>query len=47
MSISTPASGELRLALDQIRLRANVRELDEAHVRNLAQSIALRGCSSR
>ena len=45
MSISTPASDELRLAL--IRLRANVRELDEAHVENLAQSIACGGCSSR
>src|SRR3954468_4190984 len=42
-TINTPASGELRLALDAIRLRENVRDLDEAHVDTLAQSIALRG----
>ena len=40
---STPASGELRVALDEIRVRANVRDLDVEHVDNLAQSIALRG----
>ena len=44
MAISTtPASGELRLALDDILVGDNVRDLDEAHVDNLAQSIALRG----
>jgi hypothetical protein len=43
MAISTPASGELRLALDEILVRENVRDLDDAHVDNLAQSIALRG----
>jgi ParB/RepB/Spo0J family partition protein len=35
--------GELRLALDAIAVRDNVRELDTEHVDNLAQSIALRG----
>jgi hypothetical protein len=42
MAISTtPASGELRLALDDILVGENVvRDLDEAHVDNLAQSIA-------
>lgn len=44
MAISTtPASGELRLALDDILVGDNVRDLDAAHVDNLAQSIALRG----
>ena len=43
MAITTPASGELRLALDEILVRENVRDLDDAHVDNLAQSIALRG----
>ena len=43
MAISTPVTGELRLALDEIVVRENVRDLDEAHVDNLAQSIALRG----
>jgi ParB/RepB/Spo0J family partition protein len=43
MTISPPATGERRLALDDIRLRENVRGLDEAHVDSLAQSIALRG----
>ena len=43
MAISTPVTGELRLALDEILVRENVRELDAAHVDNLAQSIALRG----
>ena len=43
MAISTPVTGELRLALDEILVRENVRELDDAHVDNLAQSIALRG----
>lgn len=38
-----PASDELRLALNEIRVRGNVRELDSEHVDNLAQSIALRG----
>jgi hypothetical protein len=41
MATSTPASGELRLALDEILVRENVRELDDAHVENLARSIAL------
>lgn len=44
MSITTPApTGELRLALDDIRLRENVRDLDPVNVESLAQSIALRG----
>ena len=43
MIITTAPTGELRLALDAIRVRDNVRELDPAHVENLAQSIALRG----
>ena len=43
MAISTPVIGELRLALDEILVRENVRELDDTHVDNLAQSIALRG----
>ncbi|MDP1846375.1 MAG: ParB N-terminal domain-containing protein, partial [Solirubrobacteraceae bacterium] len=43
MAISTPVTGELRLALDEILVRENVRELDAAHVDNLAESIALRG----
>ena len=43
MTTSTPASGELCLALDDIRVRENVRELDIEHVEALAQSIALRG----
>jgi len=43
MTISTPGTGELRLALDDICLRENVRELDAAHVDNPGQSIALRG----
>ena len=47
MAMSTPATGELRLALDEIlvreNVRENVRELDDTHVDNLAQSIALRG----
>ncbi|MGI9099028.1 MAG: ParB/RepB/Spo0J family partition protein [Solirubrobacteraceae bacterium] len=33
----------MRLALDAIAVRENVRELDTEHVENLAQSIALRG----
>jgi ParB/RepB/Spo0J family partition protein len=43
MSSKTPVKGELRLALDEILVRENVRDLDDAHVDNLAQSIALRG----
>lgn len=43
MTIDPPTSGERRLALDDIRQRENVRELDEAHVQTLAQSIVLRG----
>ena len=43
MNSTTTSAGELRLALDDISLRENVRELDSAHVDNLAQSIALRG----
>jgi ParB/RepB/Spo0J family partition protein len=39
----TASAGELRLALDEIAVRDNVRELDLEHVDNLAQSIALRG----
>ena len=40
---ATASAGELRLALDEIRLRENVRELDAVNVESLAQSIALRG----
>jgi ParB/RepB/Spo0J family partition protein len=40
---TTPSVGELRMALDEIAVRDNVRELDTEHVDNLAQSIALRG----
>ncbi|MDP8908960.1 MAG: hypothetical protein M3N47_07555 [Chloroflexota bacterium] len=40
---TTTTAGELRLAVDAIRVRANVREIDEAHVDALAPSIALRG----
>jgi ParB family chromosome partitioning protein len=43
MSSPTTFGGELRLALDDISVRENVRELDSAHVQSLAQSIALRG----
>jgi hypothetical protein len=39
---TTTQAGELRLALDEIR----VRELDVEHVDNVAQSIALRGRAS-
>jgi ParB/RepB/Spo0J family partition protein len=42
-STTATSAGELRLALDDISVRDNVRELDSAHVENLAQSIALRG----
>jgi ParB family chromosome partitioning protein len=38
-----PTTGELRLALDDIRVRENVRDLDLVHVDSLAASIALRG----
>jgi ParB/RepB/Spo0J family partition protein len=43
MSSPTTSAAELRVALDEIAVRENVRELDVAHVQNLAQSIALRG----
>jgi ParB-like chromosome segregation protein Spo0J len=43
MSTVIPAAGELRLALNDIRVRDNVRELDIEHVDKLARSIALRG----
>ena len=43
MSSTTPSVGEQHLALDRIRVRDNVRELDPDHVIALAQSIALRG----
>ena len=38
-----PHTGELRLSLDDIHVRENVRDLDPGHVDALAQSIALRG----
>jgi ParB/RepB/Spo0J family partition protein len=38
-----PTTGELLLALDDIRVGENVRDLDPTHVNNLAASIALRG----
>ena len=38
-----PTTGELRFALDDIRVRENVRDLDPVHVDSLAASIALRG----
>ena len=40
---STPDTGELRLALDDILVGDNVRDIDQEHVGNLAQSISLRG----
>jgi ParB/RepB/Spo0J family partition protein len=40
---TTPNTGELRLALGDILVGDNVRDIDEAHVDSLAQSIALRG----
>lgn len=40
---TTPDTGELRLALDDILVGDNVRDIDQEHVENLAQSIALRG----
>ena len=40
---TTPDTGELRVALDDILVGDNVRDIDEEHVDNLAQSIALRG----
>ena len=43
MSSTTPTAGEQHLALDSIRVRDNVRELDPDHVNALAQSIKLRG----
>ncbi|HEX8156846.1 MAG TPA: ParB/RepB/Spo0J family partition protein [Solirubrobacteraceae bacterium] len=45
MTTTTPttAVGELRLPLDDIRVRDNVRDLDLEHVDALAASIALRG----
>src|SRR5206468_7762376 len=39
----TTQGRELRLPLDAIRVRENVRDLDRAHVESLAASIALRG----
>ncbi|MCA1698186.1 MAG: hypothetical protein LC790_04490 [Actinobacteria bacterium] len=47
MATSTPVTGELRLALDEIIVRENVRDIDQEHVENLAQSIALHGLPSR
>ena len=44
MTQATPTTATARrLALDEIRVRENVRDLDSAHVDSLAQSIALRG----
>jgi hypothetical protein len=40
---ATPVTGELRLALDEIVVRENLRDLDGAHVDDLALSRA--GCS--
>ena len=40
---TTPDTGELRLVLDDILVGDNVRDVDQEHVDNLAQSIALRG----
>ena len=42
MAISTPVQGELRLALDEILVRDNVRELDAGHVDTLGELTALR-----
>lgn len=44
---TAPDTGELRLALDDILVGDNVRDVDQEHVENLAQSIALRGVSCR
>ena len=35
---TTPATGELRLALDDILVGDDVRDVDQEHVENLAQS---------
>lgn len=43
MTTSIPAATQLRVALDDIRLRSNVRDLVEDDVDALAQSIALCG----
>jgi ParB/RepB/Spo0J family partition protein len=43
VAVSIPVISELRLALDEIVVRENVRDLDDEHVDNLARSIALRG----
>jgi ParB/RepB/Spo0J family partition protein len=43
MTHATPTTDVRRLALDDIRVRENVRDLDPEHVASLAQSIALRG----
>ena len=40
---TTPDTGELRLVLDDILVGDNVCDVDQEHVENLAQSIALRG----
>ena len=45
MATSTPGDRQLRLPLDEIVVRENVRDLDDAQVDNLALSIALRGLS--
>ena len=42
-----PTPGSLRLVLDDILVGDNVRDIDQEHVENLAQSIALRGASCR
>jgi hypothetical protein len=43
MAISTPVTGQLLLALEEILMREHVRELDPGRVDSLAQSIPLRG----
>ena len=47
MATTTPDTGELRLVLDDILVGDNVRDVDQEHVENLAQSIALRGAAPR
>ena len=43
MPTTTTPTGALLVALDQIHVPVNVRELDQAHVDALAGSIALQG----
>ena len=46
MAISTPVTGELRLALDEILVGANVRELDDRTSATSRSRSRCAGCSS-